>query len=195
MTVKGLIIRVPIISCGVWTSCQPLRITSQFTSVHFSWSLSEVSQMLPVINSSSAGWSDWRRPLLVLFRKIVAEERFLFPRLSPPGDRWRDVLDSVPAGTVSSSSACFMIGVDVWWVYLEWMCGKCTWYHKTFLVQSVYWHLEIKLYCIVFQIFHHPSHFWYGCFSRKPICCHFLSQWGKPLLYCESRQRHWLHLL
>ena len=31
-------------------------------------------------------------------------ERFLFPRLSPPGDRWRDVLGFVPAVSVSSSS-------------------------------------------------------------------------------------------
>ena len=27
------------------------------------------------------------------------------------------------------------------------MCDdECTWHHKTFLMQSVYWHLEIKLY-------------------------------------------------
>ena len=29
------------------------------------------------------------------------------------------------------------------------MCDECTWHHKTFLVQSVYWHLAVKLYCIV----------------------------------------------
>ena len=29
------------------------------------------------------------------------------------------------------------------------MRDECTWHHKTFLVQSVYWHLAIKLYCIV----------------------------------------------
>ena len=29
------------------------------------------------------------------------------------------------------------------------MCDECTWHHNTFLVQSVYWHLAIKLYCIV----------------------------------------------
>ena len=28
-------------------------------------------------------------------------ERFLFPRLSPPGDRWRDVLGFEPAGLCS----------------------------------------------------------------------------------------------
>ena len=27
------------------------------------------------------------------------------------------------------------------------MCDECTWHHKTFLVQWVYWHLAIKLYC------------------------------------------------
>ena len=39
---------------------------------------------------------------LVLSRNIVS--RFLFPRLSHPGDRWRDVLGFVPAGSVSSFS-------------------------------------------------------------------------------------------
>ena len=29
------------------------------------------------------------------------------------------------------------------------MCDECTWHHKTFLLQLVYWHLAIKLYCIV----------------------------------------------
>ena len=37
-------------------------------------------------------------------------------------------------------------------LWLEWMCDECTWHHKTFLVQSVYWHLAIKLYCIVLCI-------------------------------------------
>ena len=41
-------------------------------------------------------------PFLVLSRKIT--ERFLFLRLSPPGDQWCDVLGCVPAGTVSSTS-------------------------------------------------------------------------------------------
>ena len=27
------------------------------------------------------------------------------------------------------------------------MCDECTWHYKTFLMQSVYWHLAIKLYC------------------------------------------------
>ena len=35
-------------------------------------------------------------------RKIV--ERFLFPRLSPQGDRWCNVLGFVPKGSFSSSS-------------------------------------------------------------------------------------------
>ena len=38
-----------------------------------------------------------RTPFLVLSRKIV--ERFLFLRLSPPGDRLCDVLGFVPAGS------------------------------------------------------------------------------------------------
>ena len=29
------------------------------------------------------------------------------------------------------------------------MCDECTWHHKTFLVQSVHWHLAIKLYCML----------------------------------------------
>ena len=33
-----------------------------------------------------------------------ARMRFLFPLLSPPGDRWCDVLGFVPAGNVSSFS-------------------------------------------------------------------------------------------
>ena len=41
-------------------------------------------------------------PVFVISRKIV--ERFLFPSLSLPGDRCCDVLDFVPAGSVSSSS-------------------------------------------------------------------------------------------
>ena len=40
--------------------------------------------------------SDGRWPSVVLSRKIV--ESFLFRRLSPPGDRWCDVLGFVPAG-------------------------------------------------------------------------------------------------
>ena len=47
--------------------------------------------------------SGWRWPSLVLSRKIVS--RFLFPRLSPPGDRWCVVIGLVPAGSVLSSSA------------------------------------------------------------------------------------------
>ena len=42
--------------------------------------------------------SDCRWPYIVLSRKIVY--RFLFPRLSPPGDRWRGVLGFVPAGSL-----------------------------------------------------------------------------------------------
>ena len=30
------------------------------------------------------------------------------------------------------------------------MCDECTWHLKTFLVQSLYWQLVIKLYCILY---------------------------------------------
>ena len=40
----------------------------------------------------------------------------------------------------------FVIHFFLW---LEWMCDECTRHHKTFLEQSVYWHLAIQLYCIV----------------------------------------------
>ena len=62
--------------------------------------LSEVSSTFPLkwFQCSSAWW--W--PSLILLRKII--ECFLFPCLSPPGDRWCDVLGFVPTGSVSSSS-------------------------------------------------------------------------------------------
>ena len=41
-----------------------------------------------------------------------------------------------------------LLSLNVLW--LEWMCDECTWHHKTFLMQSVYWHLAIKLYCILY---------------------------------------------
>ena len=50
--------------------------------------LSEVSPALPLKRFQCS--SDWRWPSLVLSRKIV--QRFLFQRLSPPGDQWCDVL-------------------------------------------------------------------------------------------------------
>ena len=45
-------------------------------------------------------------------------ERFHFLRLSPPGDQWCDVLGSVPAGSVSSSSTfqIFWDGSHLWWL-------------------------------------------------------------------------------
>ena len=33
-------------------------------------------------------------------------------------------------------------------LWLAWMCCECTWHRRTFLVQ-LYWHLAIKLYCIL----------------------------------------------
>ena len=61
---------------------------------------SEVSPTLPLKRFQCS--FDWRWPSLALSRKIV--ERFLFPRLSAPGDRWCAVLGFVPAVSVSSSS-------------------------------------------------------------------------------------------
>ena len=60
---------------------------------------SEVSPTLPLKWFQCS--SDLRWLSLVLPRKIVL--RFLFQRLSPPRDRWCDVLGSVPTGSVSSS--------------------------------------------------------------------------------------------
>ena len=61
---------------------------------------SEASPTLPLKHSRCS--SDWRWPSLVLLRKIV--QRFLFSRLSPPGDRWSDALGFVHTGSVSSIS-------------------------------------------------------------------------------------------
>ena len=58
--------------------------------------VSEVSPTSPLKRFQCP--SDWRRPPLVISRKIV--QRFLFPRLSPPGDRWWGVLGFVPAGSL-----------------------------------------------------------------------------------------------
>ena len=60
--------------------------------------------------------SDWRWPYLVLLRKIV--QRFLFPRLSPPGDRWSDALGFVHTGSVSSISTLqtFRDSSHLWWL-------------------------------------------------------------------------------
>ena len=43
---------------------------------------------------------------MALCRPVKEDRRALdlVPRLSPPGDRWCDVVDRVPAGNVSSSS-------------------------------------------------------------------------------------------
>ena len=63
--------------------------------------LSEVPPTLPLKQFQCS--SLWRWSSVVLSRKIVS--RFIFPRLSPPGDRWCDVLGFVAAGSVSSFSA------------------------------------------------------------------------------------------
>ena len=50
------------------------------------------------------------------------------------------------------------------------MCDQCTWHHKTFLGQ-LYWHLAIKLYCIVRQCAELYNH----CSSRFTTHLNFLS--------------------
>ena len=61
-------------------------------------------------------WSDWRRPFLVLSMKIV--EGFLFQCLSPPGDRWHNILGIAPTGRVPSSSTLqvFREASHFWWL-------------------------------------------------------------------------------
>ena len=92
--------------CGGAKSCdsmqkQPISLTNGlFTSVQFkvvsmysekpvcvSTRLAEASPVLSLKQFQCS--SNWQRPSLVLSGKIV--ERFLFPRLSPPGDRNSDV--------------------------------------------------------------------------------------------------------
>ena len=53
-------------------------------------------------------------------------ERFLFPRLSPPGDRGRDVLGFVPAVSVSSSSTLqiFRDASHSWWLLCPHLLGR-----------------------------------------------------------------------
>ena len=62
--------------------------------------------------------SDCRWPSLVLSRKIV--ERFHFPRLSPPDDRWCNIIGFVPAGSVSSTSTLqnFRDASHSWWLLI-----------------------------------------------------------------------------
>ena len=62
--------------------------------------LSEVSPTLSLKRFQCS--SDWWWPSLVLSRRIV--KCFLFPRLSPSGDRCCDALGFVPAGSTSSPS-------------------------------------------------------------------------------------------
>ena len=68
--------------------------------------LLEVSPMLPLKQFQSSSCSS--SPFLVLSKKI--DEHFLFPCLSPPGDRWCDVLGFVPTSSISSCSA-----LEIFW--------------------------------------------------------------------------------
>ena len=83
-------------------------------------SFRSVSPMLPLKRFQYS--SNWRWPSLVLSRKIV--ERFLFPRISPPGDRWCNVLGFVPEGSVSSSSTLqiFQEANHLWWLLYPPVC-------------------------------------------------------------------------
>ena len=67
--------------------------------------LSGVSPMLPLKQFQC--WFDWRWPFIVLSKKIF--ERFLFLRLSPPGDQWCDFLGFVPAGNLFSTPSLSLI--------------------------------------------------------------------------------------
>ena len=75
-------------------------------------------------------------------------------------------------------------------LWLEWMCDECTWHHKTVLVQSVYWHLAIKWYCIIILNQLKPN-FWrvgwsvYWHLAIKRYCIIILNQLKPKLL--ESR--------
>ena len=76
--------------------------------------LSKVSPVLPLKQFQCL--SDWLWSSLILSGKSV--ERFLFPCLSPPSDKWCDVLGFVPAGTVSNSSTLqiFSDANNLWWL-------------------------------------------------------------------------------
>ena len=60
-----------------------------------------------VLNSSGVPVIDDGPRSLVLLRKVV--ESFLFPRLSPAGDRLCDVLGFVPAGSVRGGGGSLKI--------------------------------------------------------------------------------------
>ena len=94
-------------SSALTTEPSPLPSSVQFSSVQFSsrWCIYalEKSHIIyafrPVSHKFTEGLnqpqcsSDWRMPPLALSRKIV--DRFLFPRLSPPSDRWCDALEGI----------------------------------------------------------------------------------------------------
>ena len=81
-------------------------------------------------------------------------------------------------------------------LWLKWMCDECTWHHKTFLVQSVYWHLAIKLYCSVLNMYAETD-------TMMPLTRYTdammpLNRYTKPepavpLDRCTQRQILWCH--
>ena len=74
--------------------------------------LLRVSEFSPVLPLES--WSDKRWHFLVLSSKIAEHYLFLRTPLSPPGDRWCDVLGLVPSGNASKDrkrSECYKVSV------------------------------------------------------------------------------------
>ena len=90
--------------------------------------LSEVTPTLPLKRFRCS--SDWRWPFLVPSWKTV--ERFVFQHLSPPSDRWCDVLGFVPAGCVLSSSTLQILrgASHLWWLLFPpvYLLGHFLWF-------------------------------------------------------------------
>ena len=118
--------------CYLVTGCNTWPLV-QFSSIQFKMvsvlsekpicappRLSEFSPASPLNRFQCS--SDWRWPSHLLSMEIV--KRFLFPRLSPPGDRWCDVLGFVPAGSVSNSSTLklFQEASHLWGLHCPPVC-------------------------------------------------------------------------
>ena len=76
--------------------------------------------------------------------------------------------DFLPGCLFAVVITCFMIGVNVWWVYLA--------PQNIYLVQSVYWHLAIKLYCVGSRTeWRHATRFWRTPYLSKPTAPYSLN--------------------
>ena len=121
-----------------WRQSVCLLVRVQFKMVSMRWEkpmcapfcLPEVFPILPSKHFQYSSNCQW--PPLVLSRKIV--ERFLFPRLSPPGDPKCDLLGFVPVasqapqhfrssemqttcgGSFARQSTCSVISLSLWHV-------------------------------------------------------------------------------